>query len=84
MFFKINVLKNFARFTKKEPVLESLFNKVTSLQTYNFIKMRLQQRCFSGENREIFKNTYIYKTPPVAASKLLLAHFMSLVFLDTP
>ena len=28
MFFKIGVLKNFTAFTRKAPVLESLFNKV--------------------------------------------------------
>ena len=28
------------------PVLESLFNKAAGLQVCNFIKKRLQQRCF--------------------------------------
>ena len=31
-FFKIGVLKNLANFTKKNPVLESLFNKVAELK----------------------------------------------------
>ena len=31
MFFKADVLKNFAIFTGKIPVLESLFNKVAGL-----------------------------------------------------
>ena len=31
---------------RKRPVLESLFNKVPGLQACNFIKKRLQQRCF--------------------------------------
>ena len=47
MSFKISVLKNFAIFTWKTPVLESLFNNVAGLQTCNFIKKRLQRRCFS-------------------------------------
>ena len=31
---------------KKKPMLESLFNKVAGLRTCNFIKKRLQHRCF--------------------------------------
>ena len=30
----------------KAPVLESLFNKVVDLQVCNFLKKRLQRRCF--------------------------------------
>ena len=30
----------------KTPVLEPLFDKVAGSQTYNFIKKRLQHRCF--------------------------------------
>ena len=33
-------------FFKKIPVLESVFNKVAGLKAYNFIKNRLQHRCF--------------------------------------
>ena len=39
---KIVVLQNF----RKMPVLESLFNKGVGLQTYKFIKKRLQHRGF--------------------------------------
>ena len=46
MFLKIGVLKNFVNFTKKTYILESLFNKVAGLQASNFIKKRLQHRCF--------------------------------------
>ena len=31
---------------KNIPVLESLFNEVSGLETCNFIKIRLQERCF--------------------------------------
>ena len=41
---KKDVLKNFLKFHRKTPVLESLFNKVAGL--CNFIKKRLQYRCF--------------------------------------
>ena len=43
MFFKISVLKKFQR---KISVLESNFSTVVSLICCNFIKKRLQQRCF--------------------------------------
>ena len=33
IFFKISVLKNFANFTRKKPVLQILFNKVAILKT---------------------------------------------------
>ena len=40
------VLKNFAIFTGKTPVLESLFNKAAGLQGFNFIKKKFRQGCF--------------------------------------
>ena len=46
MFFQKDVLKNFGMFTGKTPVQESPFNKVVDLDTYNFIKNRLQHWCF--------------------------------------
>ena len=54
MFFKICVLDNFAILTGKH-VLESLFNKVAGLKTCNFIKKRLQHRCFSVNIASFFK-----------------------------
>ena len=46
------VLKNFAIFTEKH-VLKSLFNKVAWLRACNFLKKRLQPRCF--QNNIYFK-----------------------------
>ena len=46
MFFKIDALENSGILTGKAPVLESPFNKVVGLHTCNFIKNRLQHRCF--------------------------------------
>ena len=46
MFFWSRYSKKIRKFHKKAPVLQSLFNKVTGLQTYNFIKKRHQRRCF--------------------------------------
>ena len=40
-------VKKFSNIRRKTSVLESLFNKAAVLQTSNFIKKRLQHRCFS-------------------------------------
>ena len=42
-------------------MLESLFNKVAGWKAYNFIKKRLQHRCFPVNIAKIFKNTYLEK-----------------------
>ena len=55
------VLKNFAIFTGKKPVLESLFNNVAGFHAYNFIKERLQYG-------KIFKNIYFEKHLQMTAS----------------
>ena len=46
MFLKIDVLRNFASFTRKHLCWSLFFNKVAG---------------------EVFKNTFFYRTPPVAA-----------------
>ena len=46
MYFKIGALKNFANFTGKIHVLESLFKKASGPQGCKFIKKRLQDRYF--------------------------------------
>ena len=66
MFFKIGVLKTSAIFTGKTPDLESLFSKVAGLKACNFVKDNPTQ-VFSCEYCKIFKNTFFYKTPSVAA-----------------
>ena len=66
--FKVGVLKNFVIFPAEHLCWNSLFNKGTGLQVYNFIKKRLQHRCFLvSEYFEIFKNSFFYGTPPVVA-----------------
>ena len=37
MYFKIGAVKNFANFTEKKNVLESLFKKASGLQACKFI-----------------------------------------------
>ena len=39
--------EKFRNIQSKTPVLKSLFNNVTGMKTCNFIKKRLQRRCFS-------------------------------------
>ena len=53
----------------KTSMLESLFNKVACLEACNFIKKRLQRRCFLMNIAKIFKNSFFYRTPLANASK---------------
>ena len=46
MYFKIGAFKNFANFTDKILVLETLFKKVSDIQACNVTKKRLQHRWF--------------------------------------
>ena len=46
IFFKTSALTNFAMFTGKKFVLESLFNKVAALKACIFTKKSLQLSCF--------------------------------------
>ena len=73
---KKGVLKNLAISTEnsrlKTPVLGSRFNKVAGLQTSNFIKKRLQHRCFSV-------NTVKFSRMPILKDiyeRLLLRSFL--------
>ena len=63
IFFKIGVLKNFVKFRHN---------------ACNFVKKRLQHRCFPMKIAKIFKNTYFYRAPLVAASKRQKQPFMKL------
>ena len=47
-------------------MLEPFFKKVAGLVACNFIKDTPTQ-AFSGEYCGIFKNSFYYRTPPVAA-----------------
>ena len=67
VFCRKGVLGNFAKFTGKHLCQSLFFNKVTG-QAYSFIKKEILAQVFSCEFCEISKNTYFYRTPPVAAS----------------
>ena len=60
MFLKISQI------LQKTPVLESLFYKVAVFQACNFVKNRLQHRCFPVKER------LFYRTPPAAASENIM------------
>ena len=51
-------------------MLESLFKKVTGLKVSNFTEKETPPKLFSSEYREMFKNSFLYGTPPVAASEI--------------
>ena len=46
MFFKIGVLINFTKFTGKHLCWSLFLSKSPGLEAFNFIKKRLQHRCF--------------------------------------
>ena len=60
VFCKKGVPRNFAKFAGKHLCQSFFFNKVAAL--------RLLAHMFSCEFSEISKNTFSYRTPPVAAS----------------
>ena len=56
-------------------LLEFLFNKVAVLQDCNFIKGRLQQRCFPVNIAKTFQNSFLNRAPPLAASEFAKSLF---------
>ena len=67
VFCKNGVLKNIAKFTGKHLCQRLFFNKVAGL-AWNFIKKESLAQVFSCEFCEIYNNTFLYRTTPVAAS----------------
>ena len=72
VFCEKGVLRNFTKFAGKHLCQSLFFNKVAGLrpQVCNFIKRETLAQMFSCEFRKISKNTFCYRTPPVAASVL--------------
>ena len=75
MFFKIDVSQKLR--DRKTLVLDSLFNTVGELNLCNFMVKRLHHSCFPMnihvEYCKIFENSFLYRTPPVAAFASLLS-----------
>ena len=70
MLCRKDVLRNFPKFTRKKPALESLFNKVANLRLADLtlLKMRLRHRRFR-DNFAKFLITLFCRIRPVAASE---------------
>ena len=67
-FFKIGVLKTFAMFTGKHVCWNLFLIKCYCLNDYNFIKKKLQHRCFPVNIAKLFRAAFFYRAPPVPAS----------------
>ena len=70
-------------------MLESLFNKAAGLLPYNFIKKRLQHRCFSVKfakllSKPILKNIQEWLLLHVVDSYGHLTHFKPVLYFYTP
>ena len=61
VFCKKRCSQKFRNIHKKTPVLESLFNNVTALQVWNFVKKRLQHRCFPVNNAKFLRTPILKK-----------------------
>ena len=74
IFFKIGVLKSFSNFTEKHlcwrPFLKNLQAEVLQLH-----KKKTPTQVFSCEVCKIFKKTFSYRKPPVAASVFYLKKY---------
>ena len=75
VFCKKGVLGNFAKFIGKHLCQNLFFNKVAGLrpEPCNFVKKETLAQVFSCEFCEISRNTFSYRTLPVAASECKLA-----------
>ena len=77
VFCKKGFLKNFAKFTGKHLCESLFFNNIASSRPATLLKERLCNfskketlaQMFFCEFCEIFKNTYFYRTTPMAAYK---------------
>ena len=72
VFYKKGVLRNFAKLTGKHLCQSLFFNKVVGLAC-NLIKEETLAQVFSCGFCEISKNTFSFRTPPVAASRVSLS-----------
>ena len=66
--WKGGVLKYFSKFTRKHLCWSLFFNKLAGLRLATVLKKRLRHMFFSCESYEIFKNSFFYRVPSVAAS----------------
>ena len=60
--------RNFTKFTGKHLCQSLFFNKVVGLRSATLLKKRLWYRCFPVNFVKFLKNTFLQRTPLVAAS----------------
>ena len=80
MFFKISVLKNFANFILKHLWWSFLLKKVAALKARNFIKKKLQHRCFPVYIAKFLRTPFFYRIPLVAVSTLYRLLFGAILY----
>ena len=68
MLFKLDFPKNFANLIGKH-LRWSLFNKVAGRKSCNFIKKRLQHRCFRMKFAKFQETLFLYRALPMFASE---------------
>ena len=72
MFCKKGCLQKLRKFDKKTPVLKSLSNRAVGLRTCNFLKNRLQHKCFSSEICETLTKKKYLQTSALVSSQVIL------------
>ena len=72
---KSTVIKKFAIFTGKQLCWSPLFNKNEGLQAYDFIKKRLQHRCFLDNTAKILRTAFWIAILKNICEQLLLRVF---------
>ena len=72
MYFRVSALKNFAKFTGKRLSWSVFLINMQAWRPTNFTKIRLQYKFFSCDISKNFKNAFLYRTRPVAASGTIL------------
>ena len=77
MFGKKRVLGNFTKSTGKHLCQRLFLNKVAGLWPVALLKKKYLALVFSCEFCEISKNTFSYRTPPVAASGIKIFDILS-------
>ena len=53
------VLLKISQYSEETPVLKSLFNEAAGLKAFNFIKKRLQHRCFPVNIAKFLKTAFL-------------------------
>ena len=59
VFYKKTVLKNFSIFTGKRLCWSLFFNKIAGYQSCNYIKKRLQHKCFSVNIANFLRTSFL-------------------------